>query len=174
MEPTLLEQIIEQSVAYAQTIGLRLFINDYWFLAQKYQAYGVHLGQEDLDAMDYSQLLKLSHSGIRLGISTHSESELAKALGLGPSYVALGPIFSTTCKSMAFGPHGLAKISQWRQMTDLPIVAIGGMKPGHIKEAFQRGASGIAVISDVLEHPDPEKRCREWSRQVDSNRRFLF
>ncbi len=104
----------------------------------------------------------LSRSGLRLGISTHCESELARALGLGPSYVAIGPIFPTTCKSMAFGPHGLPKISKWRQMTDLPLVAIGGMKPVHIAEACGRGASGIAVISDVLEDPHPEERCREW------------
>ncbi len=57
METTQLEQVIKQSVAYAQTKGVRLFINDYWFLAVKYQAYGVHLGQEDLAALDYSQLL---------------------------------------------------------------------------------------------------------------------
>ncbi|MFN6886558.1 thiamine phosphate synthase, partial [Proteus mirabilis] len=82
----------------------RLFINDYWQLAIKHHAYGVHLGQEDLDIAD---LDAIKQSGLCLGISTHNDTELQRAKRLLPSYIALGHIFPTTTKDMPSKPQGL-------------------------------------------------------------------
>lgn len=139
--------------------GARLFVNDHWREAIEARVYGVHLGQEDLPHAD---LAAIRRAGLRLGVSTHSLEELAIARGLQPSYVALGPIFPTTCKAMRFGPQGLPRIAEWHALTEEPLVAIGGLKAEHAAEARRLGANGVAVISDVLENSEPEARATEW------------
>jgi thiamine-phosphate diphosphorylase len=139
-----------------------LFINDAWQLAREYGAYGVHLGQEDLAALSPADRSALRASGLRLGISTHSYLEAAFAHAWAPSYVALGPIFATTCKAMRFGPQGLARIAEWKALLPYPLVVIGGMTLAYAAEATRLGASGVAVIRDVLEAADPGARAAAY------------
>ncbi|MCV6039009.1 thiamine phosphate synthase, partial [Escherichia coli] len=70
----------------------QVFINDYWQLAIKHGAFGVHLGQEDIEDSNLSQL---SAAGICLGLSTHGYYELLRIVQIKPSYIALGHIFPT-------------------------------------------------------------------------------
>lgn len=102
-QATDLEQQIQQAIELGRRYQARLFINDYWQLAIKHGAYGVHLGQEDIQTAD---LDALRQAGLRLGISTHDAAELAEALALKPSYVALGHIFPTQTKEMPSQPQG--------------------------------------------------------------------
>lgn len=103
----LTEDAAGQQVADAVALGYRyqarLFINDYWRLAIKHQAYGVHLGQQDLDSADLSAIQR---AGLRLGLSTHDDVELDRALAIRPSYIALGHIFPTQTKQMPSAPQG--------------------------------------------------------------------
>ena len=83
-----------------------------------------------------------------------------------PDYVALGPIFPTTLKSMRFAPQGIPKITEWKKrIGDIPLVAIGGIKLEHAAEIFAAGADSIAVVSDVTQNPDPDARVRQWLGQ---------
>ncbi len=79
------DEEVEADVVAAITLGrrynARLFINDYWRLAIKHQAYGVHLGQEDLQATDLSAIRA---AGLRLGVSTHDDMEIDVALAARP------------------------------------------------------------------------------------------
>jgi len=84
--------------------GAQLVVNDHWQLALEEACDFVHLGQGDLDTADVPALRR---AGVRIGISTHDDSELARALGYEPDYVALGPIYPTLLKAMAFAPQGL-------------------------------------------------------------------
>ncbi len=154
-----LDAEIRRAARIAAERGARLFINDHWELAIAAGAYGVHLGQEDLETAD---LARIEAAGLRLGVSTHSLEEAAVANAFVASYVALGPIFATTCKSMRFGPQGMPRIAEWVSYFGVPVVAIGGLKLEHVAEAINLGADGVAVISDVLAHPDPERRARAW------------
>lgn len=67
---------IEAAVLLGRRYDARVFINDYWRLAIHHGAYGVHLGQEDMDSAD-----AIRAAGLRLGLSTHDRAELARALG---------------------------------------------------------------------------------------------
>ncbi|MEZ4749255.1 MAG: thiamine phosphate synthase [Bdellovibrionota bacterium] len=154
---------IRRASDFCKRKSIQLFINDYWEHALAVEAYGVHLGQEDLPRAEVDKLLK---AGIRLGISTHSYSELASALHFKPSYVALGPIFPTTCKSMRFGPQGFETLRYWTELTDIPVVAIGGLRTEHLRAVYDAGANGAAVVSDVLDHPAPETRAKEWLQKT--------
>lgn len=159
-----LEREIQNAVQLAKTYNCRLFINDYVDLALKAGAYGVHLGQEDLDLISHSEaiLKKLLESGLRLGISTHSYAEIARAHALRPSYIAIGPIFPTTLKIMRFSPQGIQAFRTWRNLVNYPLVAIGGITLETANTLIQAGANGIAAVSDITKNADPESRTQEW------------
>jgi len=162
-DPQTISESIYEAVDYCRGKPVRLFINDYWQTAIDAGAYGVHLGQEDLDLLSESDWDRLQKSGLRLGISTHSYEEAARALAIQPSYIALGPIFETTCKSMAFGPQGMERLREWHGLCPgIPLVAIGGLKLNHASTLLSYGASGLSVITDVLKAEDPDARTRAW------------
>ena len=76
-----------------------------------------------------ADLKAIRDAGLTLGISTHDDEELETALRAKPDYIALGPIFPTTLKSMRFAPQGIPKITEWKKrIGDIPLVAIGGIK----------------------------------------------
>ena len=104
-----------------------------------------------------------ANAGLTLGISTHDDEELETALRAKPDYIALGPIFPTTLKSMRFAPQGIAKITEWKKRVgDIPLVAIGGIKLEQAREIFAAGADSIAVVSDVTQNAEPDARVRAW------------
>jgi thiamine-phosphate pyrophosphorylase len=140
--------------------GAQLIVNDYWLLAMAEGCDFVHLGQGDLDTADVPALRK---AGIRIGISTHDDTELTRALALRPDYVALGPIYPTSLKVMPWSPQGLERVAEWkRRIGKTPLVAIGGLTAERLAGVFNAGADIAAVVSDIVRNPDPEARTREW------------
>lgn len=140
--------------------GSTLVVNDYWRLAIEEGCDWVHLGQEDLADADVAAI---RDAGLRLGVSTHDDAELATALAAEPDYVALGPIYPTILKSMKWAPQGLDRISEWkRRVAPLPLVAIGGLNPQRLEGVFAAGADSAAVVTDITRNDDPEGRTREW------------
>jgi len=155
--------IVKEALAVIRGTRTRLVVNDYWRAAIDAKAHDLHLGQEDLADAD---LKAIRAAGLTLGISTHDDEELATALAARPDYVALGPIFPTTLKSMRFAPQGIAKITEWkRRIGNIPLVAIGGIKFEQSAEIFAAGADSIAVVSDVTQNADPDARVRQWLGQ---------
>jgi thiamine-phosphate pyrophosphorylase len=156
-------QIVTDALAVTSGTPTKLVVNDYWRVAIVAGAKHLHLGQEDLAGADLNEIRK---AGLTLGISTHDDEELATALRANPDYIALGPIFPTTLKSMRFAPQGIPKITEWKKrIGDIPLVAIGGIKFEHTAEIFAAGADSIAVVSDVTQNPDPNARVRQWLGQ---------
>jgi thiamine-phosphate pyrophosphorylase len=153
-------QIVRDALEVIKGTPAKLVVNDYWRAAIVAGAQHLHLGQEDLADADLKAIRK---AGLTLGISTHDDEELATALRAQPDYVALGPIFPTTLKSMRFAPQGIAKITEWKKrIGNIPLVAIGGIKLEQAAEIFAAGADSIAVVSDVTQNPDPDARVRAW------------
>jgi thiamine-phosphate pyrophosphorylase len=153
-------QLVSDALEAIKGTGAKLVVNDYWRPAIVAGAQHLHLGQEDLADADLSEIRK---ARLTLGISTHDDEELATALRATPDYVALGPIFPTTLKSMRFAPQGIAKIAEWKKRVgNIPLVAIGGIKFEHSAEIFAAGADSIAVVSDVTQNADPDARVRQW------------
>ncbi|SDE83578.1 thiamine-phosphate diphosphorylase [Bradyrhizobium brasilense] len=153
-------QLVSDALAVTKGTPTKLVVNDYWRAAIVAGAEHLHLGQEDLSEADLGEIRKAK---LTLGISTHDDAELAAALAAKPDYVALGPIFFTTLKSMRFEPQGIPKITEWKKrIGSIPLVAIGGIKFEHAAEIFAAGADSIAVVSDVTQNPDPDARVRQW------------
>ena len=156
--------IVKEALAVTRGTGTKLVVNDYWRAAIDANAEHLHLGQEDLADAD---LKAIRDAGLTLGISTHDDEELAAGLRAKPDYVALGPIFFTTLKSMRFAPQGIPKITEWkRRVGQIPLVAIGGIKLEHAADIFAAGADSIAVVSDVTQNADPDARVRAWLAQT--------
>ena len=159
-------QIVSDALDAIKGTNAKLVVNDYWRAAIVAGARHLHLGQEDLVDAD---LGAIRAAGLTLGISTHDDAELAIALKAKPDYVALGPIFFTTLKSMRFEPQGIPKISEWKKrIGTIPLVAIGGIKFEHAAEIFAAGADSIAVVSDVTQNADPDARVQQWLGQKEA------
>ncbi|MEP1448469.1 MAG: thiamine phosphate synthase [Paraglaciecola sp.] len=147
-----LETQISEAIALGRCYKAQVFINDYWQLAIKHQAYGVHLGQEDLLLAD---LQSVKTAGLRLGISTHGYHELLIAKQLKPSYIALGHIFPTQTKEMPSNPQGLDNLKRYVGLCeDIPTVAIGGISEQRVAAVQQTSVDGIAMVSAILQAPN--------------------
>jgi len=155
---------IAGAVRIAENAGVPLFINDYWRHAIDLGAFGVHLGQEDLETAD---LTAIESARLRLGISTHCYEEVARAHALRPSYMAIGPVFETRIKQMKFAPQGVDALARWRRtMTSYCLVAIGGIDASTIDAVAATGVDSIAVIRAISQAPDPLQAVRELAART--------
>jgi thiamine-phosphate pyrophosphorylase len=153
-------QIVSDALEITRNTPTKLVVNDYWRAAIVAGAKHLHLGQEDLAGADVKAI---RDAGLTLGLSTHDDEELETALRADPHYVALGPIFPTTLKSMRFAPQGIPKITEWKKRVGaIPLVAIGGIKFEQAAAIFAAGADSIAMVSDVTQNADPDARVRQW------------
>ncbi|MBO7381001.1 MAG: thiamine phosphate synthase [Neisseriaceae bacterium] len=158
---------ITRCVKAIQGRKTQLFINDHWQAAIDAGAYGVHLGQEDLDTAD---LNAIHNAGLRLGISTHSDAELIRALAIKPSYVACGAIFPTTTKKMPTAPQGLERLRHYVKMAGkTPTVAIGGIDLSNAKDVLDCGVSSLAVVRAVTEAKNPEQVVKDFQKLWENN-----
>ncbi len=96
------EDDVIAAIALGRQYHARLFINDYWQLAIKHQAYGVHFRPEDLETTDLSAI---RHAGLRLGVSTHDDMEIDVALAARPP-ISPWATFSYANQTDAFRPSG--------------------------------------------------------------------
>ena len=159
-----LEQQVARSIELGREHNAQVFINDYWQLALKHGAFGVHLGQEDIEESNLSQL---SQAGIKIGLSTHGYYELLRIVQINPSYIALGHIFPTTTKQMPSKPQGLVRLSLYQQLIDTipyteeltgyPTVAIGGIDQSTAAQVWECGVSSLAVVRAITLATDPQK-----------------
>ena len=147
------------AIALGRRYQARLFINDYWRLAIKHDAYGVHLGQEDLQDTD---LQAIRAAGLRLGVSTHDDMEIDVALAAKPSYIALGHVFPTQTKQMPSAPQGLTQLARHiARLEDYPTVAIGGISLERAPDVLATGVGSIAVVSAITAADDWQAATRQ-------------
>jgi thiamine-phosphate pyrophosphorylase len=148
------------ALTYCAQSGAQLIVNDYWEIAIEEGADFIHLGKTDLDGADMKHI---RGQGLRVGISTHDHAELDRALSFDPDYVALGPIYPTILKAMAFAPQGLERIGEWRRLVGRrPLVAIGGISLERAPLCLAAGADSAAVVTDITLNVDPESRAKAW------------
>ncbi len=151
---------IRAARAVCAASGAQLVVNDHWQAALDERCDFVHLGQADLDSADVTAIRR---AGVRLGLSTHDDAELERALSLKPDYVALGPIYPTLLKVMPWAPQGLARITQWKSRVGaLPLVAIGGLTLERLPGVYAAGADVAAVVTDIIRDANPDSRIHAW------------
>ncbi|MFN8955617.1 MAG: thiamine phosphate synthase, partial [Burkholderiales bacterium] len=158
-------QEVRSAIQAVQDTNTLLFINDHWQIAIEEGAYGVHLGQEDLED---APLKSLRLAGLRLGLSTHGYAEMCRADAANPSYLALGAIFPTTLKRMATAPQGLSRLKAYAAlMRHHPLVAIGGIDEARIPAVMQSGVGSIAVVRAITGSSQPEQAVRTLQQLIE-------
>ncbi|MGI8569822.1 MAG: thiamine phosphate synthase [Methylocella sp.] len=151
---------IKEAKARCERYGAKLVVNDYWQQAIDAGCDFIHLGQGDLATADLSAIRR---AGVRFGVSTHDEAELSRALATSPDYIALGPVYPTILKAMAFAPQGLSRITEWKKkIGKIPLVGIGGITLERAGAALEAGADSAAVVTDIYRNANPEQRARDW------------
>ena len=163
--------VVRRDIAAARHLceaaGAQLVVNDFWREAIDAGCDYVHLGQGDLDEADLPAIRK---AGLKLGVSTHDEAELDRALATQPDYIALGPVYPTILKQMPFGPQGLPRLGVWKRRIDaIPLVGIGGVSLERAPGVLEAGADVAAVVTDITLNADPEARTAAWAA---ATRRF--
>jgi thiamine-phosphate pyrophosphorylase len=149
-----IRQEVRAAVRAVQGTDALLFINDHWQIAIDEGAYGVHLGQED---MEDAPIEKIRAAGLRLGLSTHGYAEMLRADAVSPSYIALGAVFPTTLKRMQTAPQGTGRLCAYAKlMQHSPLVAIGGIDEARIPVVMQSGVGSIAVVRAITGAEVPE------------------
>lgn len=141
-------------------------INDRIDIAIAAKADGVHLGQNDLPV---TEARKLALSPMIIGVSTHNLIQLKEAVTELPTYVALGPVFSTSTKTDAEPVVGLEYIKSAIPLlkdSGLGYVAIGGINPDNVEDVLKAGANIVAVCSSITASKDPAQSCRLFKQKI--------
>lgn len=158
--------MIETGLVLKQALagtGARLIINDDIEAAIAIGADGLHIGQDDMDALTARRLIG---PDMILGLSVETE---ALAAAIDPDlvdYAGIGPVFATPTKPDHKQPIGFAGLARMIDLCPVPSVAIGGLKAVHAADALLAGADGIAVVSAICGTPDPQAAATEIARAI--------
>jgi len=148
--------------------GARLFINDHWQQAIDAGAYGVHLGQEDLQAITPAGLDAIRNAGLRLGLSTHGYAEMLIADRHSPSYIAMGAVFPTTLKLMATAAQGTGRLAAYaRLLRGYPRVAIGGIDLQRLPAVLASGVGSVGVVRALMAESDLHAAVATWNAAIN-------
>jgi thiamine-phosphate pyrophosphorylase len=150
-------------VARTRAAGARLIVNDRADIARLSGADGVHVGQDDLRVEDVRAMVG---AAAIVGVSTHDEAQIAEAARSSATYIAVGPIHTTTTKDTGYSARGLDLVRH-AASGPKPIVAIGGITLERAREVMEAGAASVAVISDLL-RGDPAETVRAFRRRLDA------
>lgn len=126
--------------------GTFVVINDRVDIAMALRADGVHVGQDDLPP---SEVRRLIGESMFLGYSTHNIAQLRHEECRLADYVAIGPVFATGSKLNPDPTVGLNGVAEARELTDKPLVAIGGITLGTAADVLASGADCVATISGL-------------------------
>lgn len=161
--------LADACAALCRAAGATFIINDRADIAALCGADGVHVGQDDLCVADAR---RVAGPSALVGLSTHTEAQMADALREAVAYAAIGPVYGTRTKDTGYEAVGLEAVRRAAgaaQAAGVPLVAIGGITMDRAPDVHAAGAGSLAVVSDLLEAPDRrglEARAREWIRTL--------
>lgn len=162
-----IQQEVLAAVKAVEGSRTHLFINDHWQVAIDAGAYGVHLGQED---MEMASLDTIRSADLRLGLSSHGYAEMIKACAFQPSYLALGAVFPTTLKRMATAPQGLGRLAMYaRLMRGRSLVAIGGIDLERLPAVMTTGVGSVAFVRAITAAKDVPQAVEELQTCLSSH-----
>jgi thiamine-phosphate pyrophosphorylase len=91
-----------------------------------------------------------------IGASAHSAAEASALLGSGADYVTISPVFITASKP-GYGPAiGLGGLAEIVRQVSGPVIALGGITAANAPLCLSAGASGVAVMGEVMRAANPQ------------------
>lgn len=144
--------------------GVPLIVNDDIDAALAIDADGVHVGQDDMPAIEVRQ--RIGKYKI-LGLSVETEASARSVDPAVVDYVGIGPVFATSTKPDHKPPIGFDGLARLVGLTAVPTVAIGGLKGQHVPSVLAAGADGLAVVSAICGQPDPKAASQTLAKAVE-------
>lgn len=144
--------IAQQMQTVCTRHNVPLIVNDRADIALAVGAMGAHFGQDDLPVSIGRRILPTEAI---IGASARTEEKILEAITEGADYIGFGPIYSTSSKPDAEAAKGLERLRRMCDIAACPVIAIGGISAETAGEVIQAGAHGIAVISAVCAHSEP-------------------
>jgi thiamine-phosphate pyrophosphorylase len=148
--------------------GGSFIVNDRPDIAILAEATGVHVGQEDLGVGPARELVGKEKL---VGVSTHNLEQFQAAAETSADYIAVGPVFATSSKANPDPVVGAEFVRRVRDLSEKPIVAIGGITLENAASVIKAGADCVAVISDILRAPDRGQRAKQYLELLGSENR---
>jgi thiamine-phosphate pyrophosphorylase len=163
---TTIEQIgvARRLLRVCQPSSVPLLVNDRVDVALAAGTDGVHVGHIGEEDMEPADARRLVGRDALVGVSVGSAGEAKMAEAAGASYVSAGPMFSTTTKSNAGPPMGVALLQAVRGATHLPLVVIGGITAERAASLYEAGADGVCVGSAIMCAADPRAAAQAFAR----------
>jgi thiamine-phosphate pyrophosphorylase len=165
--PDEIRAMAEKILPVTRRANVGLVINDYLEIARDLGAEFCHLGQEDFFDAGHKNVsgLKIKHSKLKIGLSSHAPAQAQRALAAGADYLAIGPVFATGTKPTA-KPVTLDYVRWAAENVTIPWFAIGGINLENLADVLAAGAKRVCVVSAILNTPDVAKACAEFRRRL--------
>jgi thiamine-phosphate pyrophosphorylase len=144
--------------------GAKMLVNDRIDIAMAVGADGVHLGERSVSPVVARKLL--GEKGL-IGVSCHGVEAAVAAWKGGADFITLGPVYLTPSKAEYGEPLGLSPLAEAAHLVEIPVFAIGGIKPMNVSEPLSAGARGIALISAILSADDPRREAQSLLALID-------
>lgn len=144
------------------TYSALFIVNDDPYLARTCDADGVHVGQDDAAPAEAREVL--GPEAI-VGLSTHSEEQLAASAGQPVDYVSIGPIWETPTKEGRPGV-GLGLVEHAAANAPHPFFAIGGIEPANAGDVVAAGARRLGVVRAIRDAEDPTAAAESLRRAL--------
>lgn len=157
------QQILSEARELRRRLGreITLVMNDRADLALAADFDGVHVGQDDLLV---EAVRKIVGPRMIIGASTHNPEQLAVANQTTADYLAIGPVFATLSKANPDPVIGLEGVRKARQLTQKPLVAIGGISLDNARSVIEAGADSLALISALV--PEPTQSLAQFPQYL--------
>ena len=162
------EATLRRLLPAATAAGATLVVNDRIDVAARLEGVGLHLGQDDLDPREARRRLGPDRL---IGWSTHTPAQVAAAPSMQVDYIGFGPVFSAAGKHRdpadprpPMAPVGLSGLKAAVRLSNLPVVAIGGIDLERVEFVVATGVHAAAVISAVTTAADPQEAARAVQR----------
>jgi thiamine-phosphate pyrophosphorylase len=133
-------------------------VNDDPSLAHACDADGVHVGQEDIAVSEAREVLG---PDAIIGLSTHSEQQIAAAEGV--DYISVGPVWETPTKE-GRPAVGLELVRHAAEHSRFPFYAVGGIDAARAPSVIEAGASRLCVVRAIRDAADPGAVAAELRR----------
>lgn len=143
--------------------NIPLIINDNLHVAQQVDAYGIHVGCNDLPP---TAIRKTWHSCQSIGYSIEYLDQLQTDEVVAADYLGISPVFVTPTKTDTVTTWGLKGIETIRRFTTKPLIAIGGIGLKNVKAVMTAGSDCIAVVSAICSVDDPRKAAYELKEEI--------
>ena len=149
-----------------KSTGCWIIVNDRVDIALASGAHGAQLTSHSL-TVDQARVVA---PDLPLGASVHSVDEAVAAERSGADWVVAGHVYSTPSHPGQPG-HGIQLVSAITTATTIPCIAIGGIRPEHMRALRAAGAHGAAVIRGIWDASDAERAAFDYVSAYDSHYR---